>query len=107
MNLLLDAIINFHKDDPRLFGVVLTSVEEAEQFYIKYGFRFNPNVDLNMFYPFEPYNILYHDKKMLKKHFVLAFIIQDKNMFDRLLEKTEKGISNKSDYLKLFDGEDY
>ena len=27
--------------------------------------------------------------------------------FDRLLEKTEKGISNKSDYLKLFDGEDY
>lgn len=26
---------------------------------------------------------------------------------DRLLEKTEKGISKKSDYLKLFDGEDY
>lgn len=26
---------------------------------------------------------------------------------DRLLEKTEKGISKKSDYLKLIDGEDY
>jgi hypothetical protein len=93
--LILDKVVEFHKEDPRLFGIRLEGVPDAIKFYISYGFIYNENVEYNMFYPFDTYkNMIFNNKEMEKKYFELVLSREDKQTFDKLLKKLNINIKD-------------
>jgi hypothetical protein len=87
---LLNAIIEYHKDNPKLLGVSLESATDAINFYLKYGFKSNPQDKSDMFYDFPRYrkeiNLKNEDKQMIKNHFLLALERNDLSTIDELVE---------------------
>ena len=93
--LILDKVVEFHKEDPRVFGIRLEGVPDAINFYINYGFIYNENVEYNMFYPFDTYkNMIFNNKEMEKKYFELVLSREDKQTFDKLLKKLNMNIKD-------------
>lgn len=84
--MLLNAVINLYKDDPRIFGINLTAVSSAVPFYLKFGFKPNGDDTGDMFYPFERYYKFEHyDKQTMINHIKLAIQRRDRDLLDDIL----------------------
>lgn len=84
--MLLNAVINLYKDDPRIFGINLTAASDAVPFYLKFGFKPNGDDTSDMFYSFERYYKFEHyDKEMMKNHIKLAIARRDRDLLDDIL----------------------
>jgi len=84
--MLLNAVINLYKDDPRIFGINLTAVSSAVPFYLKFGFKPNGDDTGDMFYPLERYYKFEHyDKQTMINHIKLAIERRDRDLLDDIL----------------------
>jgi predicted GNAT family N-acyltransferase len=84
--MLLNAVINLYKDDPRIFGINLTAVSSAVPFYLKFGFKPNGEDTGDMFYPLERYYKFEHyDKQTMINHIKLAIERKDRDLLDDIL----------------------
>lgn len=84
--MLLNAVINLYKDDPRIFGINLSAVSSAVPFYLKFGFKPNGDDTGDMFYPLERYYKFEHyDKQTMINHIKLAIERRDRDLLDDIL----------------------